>query len=783
MHTVLSFSRRSPKRIILAASVVMLLSAAVASAYFTGSLAVGSNATSVASSLPQGNTPNVSISGTNVTVSWTQNSVGGQLVGAYTGGGYTVNRYPAAGGSAVTPGSACNTTISGSASTLSCTENNVPAGSWKYSITPILNSWTGAESGLSATVATATMSLSATSGHVGDTVTISGSNFPANSTITATYDGAALSLSGTTTTTSAGSIPSGVTFNVPASVTGSHTVRVTAGGQTGSASFAVSPAISLSPSSGGAGTSDSISGTGFAANTTVTATFGGAPVTLSGSPTTGSTGSFSSASYTVPNSAAGTYTVQISDGTSRASSSYQVTFGPAAQIVLSGSTADLGGGAQRTLTATIEDANGNTVTAGGDASDSVTFAQTSGTGTVTGLKSTTAVNGVATDIVTGGKKGSVSLQASAKLGGSSTATSSNTISFNVVPGTPTQLAFTPATPDSATAGSSLTNVAVSVEDAAGNIVTGAGAGSVTMSTATGSPQSGFNSGTTTVSASTGVASFTDLVLDKAGSYALSATSSVSGVTGATSNTFVVGPASFAAFNVAPATSTPTAGVAFNVTLTAQDAYGNTVPSYSGAECVTFAGASNSPNNTAPTYPAKGSCASGSSVNFASGQATGPITLTNASASAITLTATDNPTGKKGTASLVVGAGAPAALAFLNCTTTNGTSPTTCSASGGTTTITLVRNTNATWTANVGLVDTYGNAAAASSALTATVGYSVAGKAQVSYSGSGASSLAIAKGATSSSNTFTLTAGNGSYTGTVTATSSSGLTGTATLTTQ
>jgi hypothetical protein len=259
------------------------------------------------------------------------------------------------------------------------------------------------------------------------------------------------------------------------------------------------------------------------------------------------------------------------------------------------------------------------------------------------------------------------------------------------------------------------------------------------------------------------------------------------VTGATSNTFVVGPASFAAFNVAPATSTPTAGVAFNVTLTAQDAYGNTVPSYSGAECVTFVGASNSPNNTAPTYPAKGSCASGSSVNFASGQATGPITLTNASTSAITLTATDNPTGKKGTTSLTVGAGAPAGVAFLNCATSTGGSAT-CSAAGLASTVNVTKKSGGTaggtWTANLGLIDVDGNAATAVTALTATVAFSGgANTASISYSGPGATSVNIAKGSSTSANTFTLqpTAnGAASPYGTATA-SASGLTNAATAT--
>ena len=61
----------------------------------------------------------------------------------------------------------------------------------------------------------------------------------------------------------------------------------------------------------------------------------------------------------------------------------------------------------RTLTATIEDADGATVTTGPDSTLSVSFATTGGPGTVTGLGSATASNGVATTIVTGDLAGPI----------------------------------------------------------------------------------------------------------------------------------------------------------------------------------------------------------------------------------------------------------------------------------------------------------------------------------------------------------------------------------------
>src|SRR5207253_2434477 len=78
------------------------------------------------------------------------------------------------------------------------------------------------------TVSAVTITLSPTSGHVGDSVSISGSGFPASTSLSATYDGNSLTLGGTTSTDGSGSF-SGATFTVPVSTAGSHTVQVTAG--------------------------------------------------------------------------------------------------------------------------------------------------------------------------------------------------------------------------------------------------------------------------------------------------------------------------------------------------------------------------------------------------------------------------------------------------------------------------------------------------------------------------------------------------------------------------
>lgn len=114
------------------------------------------SAYSKARALPGGTTPSGSVSGSNVTVTWSQVTFASSNLGAVTGGGYLVKRYASSGGAAITPNANCATAVSGSSASLSCTENGVPDGSWQYTVTPALNTWRGAESTKSSTVTVAT---------------------------------------------------------------------------------------------------------------------------------------------------------------------------------------------------------------------------------------------------------------------------------------------------------------------------------------------------------------------------------------------------------------------------------------------------------------------------------------------------------------------------------------------------------------------------------------------------------------------------------------------------
>jgi hypothetical protein len=113
------------------------------------------SSSSKAKTMPTGNQPTASVSNRDVTVSWSQST----FAGGTPVSGYAVKRYDTNGNSQ-SIGSNCSGTVSG----LTCTENGVPAGTWKYTVTPKQgNNWTGAESPQSASVTVQSPSFSFTS--------------------------------------------------------------------------------------------------------------------------------------------------------------------------------------------------------------------------------------------------------------------------------------------------------------------------------------------------------------------------------------------------------------------------------------------------------------------------------------------------------------------------------------------------------------------------------------------------------------------------------------------
>jgi hypothetical protein len=88
----------------------------------------------------------------------------------------------------------------------------------------------------------------------------------------------------------------------------------------------------------------------------------------------------------------------------------------------------------------------------------------------------------------------------------------------------------------------------------------------------------------------------------------------------------VSPAATTKYVLGAASATPAAGAADNLTITAQDAYGNTDTSYAGSHSLVFSGASASPSGSVPTVSnssgAKVAFGTATAIKFSAGVAVG-----------------------------------------------------------------------------------------------------------------------------------------------------------------
>ncbi len=351
---------------------------------------------------------------------------------------------------------------------------------------------------------------------------------------------------------------------------------------------------------------------------------------------------------------AGSLTITASDtsrtGVSTATTN-SINVSPAAEkkLVVTSQPAGVTAGGTISLAVSVEDQYGNVITSGTGSTDTVKATLTSGTFNG-GTTSVAAVSGVAnfTNLVIN-QVGTYTITASDSTNAG--ITSATTSSFAVSPGSASQLAFT-TQPTGTTGGLTLpVQPAVTVEDQFGNAVT-TNVSTATLSIATGTPTSG-GPGTLSGCSQTetnGVITFAGCSLNTTGTgYKLKAIDG--SLTSATSNSLNITTGPAAQFSVsAPTPSSPTAGSSFTVTITAQDAGGNTVTSYTGAKCLTFTGLDNSPTGVAPTYPSNGtSCSTGlSKVTFANGVASGTNAPTIVPTAAETTSLTATATGLSGT---------------------------------------------------------------------------------------------------------------------------------------
>jgi hypothetical protein len=215
---------------------------------------------------------------------------------------------------------------------------------------------------------------------------------------------------------------------------------------------------------------------------------------------------------------------------------------------------------------------------------------------------------------------------------------------------PTQLAFK-TQPASAVAGAAIGSFQVEVRDASGNVVAGA-TNAVTIAIGA-NPGGAALTGTTTVNAVSGVATFTGLKLDKIG-VGYTFTASATGLTSATSASFTItsGSLNSLAFTTQPVNIT--AGTAFpTVVVTAKDALGNTVTSFTGTVSLAFG-----------SHPASATLTGTTSVSAVAGVATfsalGPLPV----AGGYTLVASASGVGSTASTSFTVNPAPPVALAFI-----------------------------------------------------------------------------------------------------------------------
>jgi hypothetical protein len=295
------------------------------------------------------------------------------------------------------------------------------------------------------------------------------------------------------------------------------------------------------------------------------------------------------------------------------------------------------------LSVSVEDQFGNVVT--GNTSN-VTVAISNdgsdpGGGTLSGTATVAAVNGVATFTTLSINDAGTGYTLKATDGVLTAATST---AFNVA-STATKLIFS-TEPTNTTAGVTMSSVVVTIEDGNGSVVTN-NTSNVTIAIGTNPPGNGVLSGTLTVAAVNGVATFSTLSINKAGTgYTLTAADGL--LSGATSTTFnVAGPASKLAFTTQPQSTTATVTMAA-VVVTVEDASGNVVTNNTSS--VTLAIGTNPPGN--------GVLSGTLTVAAVNGVATFSTLGINKVGTGYTLTATDagltNPTATSNTFNITVG---------------------------------------------------------------------------------------------------------------------------------
>jgi hypothetical protein len=189
---------------------------------------------------------------------------------------------------------------------------------------------------------------------------------------------------------------------------------------------------------------------------------------------------------------------------------------------------------------------------------------------------------------------------------------------------------------------------------------------------------------TAINFTTGVATVSSsknglMKIFRAGPASIVATESSSGLTTSTPLAIVVTPGTATKYTLAAATTTPTAGTRNDLTITAQDTYGNTATAYSGSHSLVFSGASAGPNGNLPTVSDSAGAdiafGTATAIVFSAGVATtadianGEMTLYKGGGGTTSVKATEGSLTNATALALTVAAAAAANLTLTASTTT------------------------------------------------------------------------------------------------------------------
>jgi hypothetical protein len=234
----------------------------------------------------------------------------------------------------------------------------------------------GVSSGVTFTIVPK-MTLSASTGAVGSSITISGTGFAPSSALSFFIDSTAINMSASTNTV--GNF-SNVALVIPATYGGTHSLKVQdASSNYVTADFTITAAMTIGPNSGPVDTSVAITGKGFLASHAITITYDGTAITsTSGSLTSDANGSFN-ANIKVPASSSGSHVITVSDATNSISANFVVsstaTINPTSGTVGTNVTASGSGfRGNSKVTITYNAAQVGTTTASAVGSFSTTFA-------------------------------------------------------------------------------------------------------------------------------------------------------------------------------------------------------------------------------------------------------------------------------------------------------------------------------------------------------------------------------------------------------------------------